>query len=207
MNITQGNTECLLRNLAENVASAIQSSADVLNSQVVTLPSLQDAQYVPTIPYGTDRPPVAHQFLKMFRPEGSVRKIVQQLQALDSALIWGHAPGYDPENVGQKFLDNYCHALITGPDGPLMCNYPLGAFVLFGPGTFYKEHSHAPNEVYLALSDGGQWKVGAHDWQPLNAGQTIFIPSNTVHAIQAGDKPLLTFSFWLEPGEIAEIDI
>ena len=37
--------------------------------------------------------------------------------------------------------------------------------------------------------------------------QTIFIPSSAVHAIRAGTEPLLTFSFWLEPGDMLEINI
>ena len=64
----------------------------------------------------------------------------------------------------------------------------------------------SPNEVYLTLTGGGQWRVGDYDWLTLQPGETIFIPSNTVHAIRAGE-PLLTFSFWLEEGAMEAIAI
>ena len=203
-------SEVLLRNLAESVAVAIQNSTDVLYGKNIEIPDLSHARYTPNEQTGFATRPVAHRFIETIaslNQKRSMKNIFDQLRIAEDLVIWGHAPGYNRNNVGQEFLDNYCHALVSGPDGPLDCASPLGAFVLFGPDTLYKDHSHAPNEVYLAVTDGGEWRVGDSEWIPLSQGDTIFIPSNAVHAIRTGANPLLTFSFWLDPGEMDAIEI
>ena len=202
--------EKTLRTLASTISSAIQSSPDVLKNRVVEVPDISSAEFLPTSQCGVRTPPHAYRFVEDFLSsdhQNPLQKLVEQFRATEDLLIWGQAPGYHQDNVGQAFLDNYCHALLTGPDGPLKCSCPLGAFVLFGPETLYRDHSHAPNEVYLALTDGGEWRVEGHPWKTLTAGQTIFIPAHAVHAIRTGSRPLLTFSFWLDPGDMESIDI
>lgn len=209
----QGNVkeqESILRDLLQSIATAIAASSDVLEHKTVDVQGLSNTRYTPQDKTDLSSRPEAHQLLKTFASSAqkkSMKNIIDQLCAADDLVIWGHAPGYTKENVGQMFLDNYCHALVSGPDGPLQCPSPLGAFVLFGPETLYKDHSHAPNEVYLALTGGGEWRVGNSGWRQLQSGNTIFIPSHTVHAIRTGSEPLLTFSFWLEPGEMEAINI
>lgn len=199
-----------LRHLASSVSAAIGSKPDVLENKVIDVPDVRDAVFDPPVQGEEICRPRAHRFVEEIASldqKDSVQDIIGQFRLVEDLLIWGHAPGYSKDNVGQEFLDNYCHALLTGPDGPLRCASPLGAFVLFGPNTLYRDHSHAPNEVYLALTGGGQWRVGRHSWRQLDASQTIFIPSNAVHAIQTNAEPLLTFSFWLEPGAMDAITI
>jgi len=202
--------EIALKRLALNISEVIRNSPDVHENKIVDVSDLGGVEFAPTIQNGLESPPVAYRFIEDLISSdhgSSLREIFRLFQLVEDQLIWGHAPGYTRDNVGQEFLDNYCHALLTGPDGPLKCASPLGAFVLFGPDTLYRDHSHAPNEVYLALTGGGEWRVGQHTWTQLNAGQTIFIPSNEIHAIRTGTKPLLTFSYWLEPGDMNAIDI
>ena len=200
----------ILRRLALNISAIILSSPDVLENKVVEVPDLGRVEFAPTIRKEIEPLPRAYRFVEeitSLNHQGSLQEIFEQFRVVEDLLIWGHAPGYTKDNVGQEFLDNYCHALLTGPDGPLRCASPLGAFVLFGPDTVYRDHSHAPNEVYIALTGGGEWRVGQNSWTQLDAGQTIFIRSNAVHAIRTGTKPLLTFSFWLEPGDMDAIAI
>ena len=202
--------EDAVRKLASQIVSAIESDHCAHGGAPVLLPDLCDAVFDPPARKAEEPFPRAHRFLQSIAlsgSEGSPGDLVRQLREVENLLIWGHAPGYTPQNVGQAFLDSYCHALLTGPDGPLRCASPLGAFVLFGPDTLYRDHVHAPNEVYLAVTEGGQWRVGNRGWQALEAGRTIFIPSNAVHAIRSGPSPLLTFSFWLEPGDMGSIAI
>ena len=199
-----------LRQLASSIVDAIESRPDVLGSKLVEVPDLTGTVFDPPPRTGKHERPATYRFVDDFAAmdhERSMKELVESFRMVEDILIWGHAPGYSNENVGQSFLDNYCHALLTGPDGPLRCDSPLGAFVLFGPDTCYQDHSHEPNEVYLALTDGGEWRVGREDWLQLSAGDTIFIPSNAVHAIRTNHDPLLTFSFWLEPGGMEEIRI
>ncbi|MEM7504524.1 MAG: dimethylsulfonioproprionate lyase family protein [Pseudomonadota bacterium] len=202
--------ECALRALADEVAAAIQGGLDANDGWAVQIPSLDAAVYQPPAEAQTPARPYAHRHvagIRKSRLPSRMQALFEHFSQLENLLIWGHAPGYTEERVGREFLDNYCHALLSGPDGPLVCAAPLGAFVLFGPDTLYKEHHHAPNEVYLAVSGGGEWKVGAHPWTPVAAGQRVFIPSNTEHAIRAGAESLLTFSFWLDEGEMTAISI
>ena len=202
--------ETALRELASSISAKIASKPDALGRYPPPVPDFDSAEFAPSLPKEATPRPCAYQFFEQLTESsqrGTMNRIIAKAKACEDLLAWGHAPGYTCENVGQAFLDNYCHALLTGPDGPLRCAAPLGAFVLFGPNTFYRDHHHAPNEIYLALTDGGQWRIGEHDWEQLEAGQTIFIPSNTVHAIRSGSEPLLTFSFWLEAGDMAEIEI
>jgi len=184
--------ERILRSLALNISTTIQQSPDVLQNRVVDVPNLDGAEFAPPVDNGLQSPPNAFRLvegiLALHHPD-SLREIFELFR------------------IVERSLDSYCHALLTGPDGPLKCVSPLGAFVLFGPDTLYKDHSHAPNEVYLALTEGGEWRVGDSAWRQLGAGQTIFIPSNAVHAIRTTTKPLLTFSFWLEAGDMEEIAI
>ena len=203
-------TERALRRLASNITDTIRAQPDVLHGRTVDVPSLSGARFDPAGLEGPELPLPARRHIdgiEVSSFSSSVSELIRGLRQLESSLIWGHAPGYTEANVGREFLDNYCHALLSGPDGPLRCRSPLGAFVLFGPNTLYREHSHSPNEVYLTLTGGGQWRVGDYDWLTLQPGETIFIPSNTVHAIRAGDEPLLTFSFWLEEGSMDAIAI
>ena len=199
-----------LRRLASNISDTIQQTPDVLEKRTVDVPGLDRVEFATPDQNGLSPPPNAFRFVEditSLKHHSSVQEIIEQFQTVQELLIWGHAPGYNKDNVGQRFLDNYCHALLTGPDGPLKCASPLGAFVLFGPDTLYKDHSHAPNEVYLALTGGGEWRVGDHPWIQLDAGQPIYIPSNAVHAIRTTTRPLLTFSFWLEAGDMETIAI
>ena len=199
-----------LRQLASSIFAAIGSKPDVLENKVVDVPDLRDAVFDPPIQSGMVSAPYAYRFVEdiaLLAQKSSQQEIIVQFRSVEDLLIWGHAPGYSKDNVGQEFLDNYCHALLLGPDGPLRCASPLGAFVLFGPNTLYRDHWHAPNEVYLALTGGGQWRVDHNSWRQLDAGQTIFIPSNAVHAIRTSAKPLLTFSLWLDPGDMDAIAI
>lgn len=202
--------EQALRRLASDISTGIRSTPDVLQGMNVEVPDTSDALFDPSVQDGAEPLPRAYRFVEEVVSQDErnpVRGIIEQFWLVEELLIWGHAPGYSEDKVGLEFLDNYCHALLTGPDGPLRCASPLGAFVLFGPRTLYREHSHPPNEVYLALTGGGQWQVDHQPWKQLEAGQTIFIPSRATHALRAGAEPLLTFSFWLEPGDMEEISI
>ena len=199
-----------LQRLASGIKAAIQSRPDVLGGHLVNVPDLTTAEFELCVDGGPETRPKAYQYVEQFGSSvrnHEIKDLINQFQDVEDYLVWGHAPGYTKDNVGQAFLDNYCHALLSGPDGPLRCERPLGSFVLFGPDTFYKDHSHTPNEVYLALTSGGDWRVGRHPWRKLDAGQSIFIPSNAVHAIRTGAEPLLTFSFWLESADMESIVI
>ena len=80
-------------------------------------------------------------------------------------------------------------------------------FLLLGPHTEYRDHSHAPREVYLVLTAGPQWRVDGGDWFAVEPGQVVFHPSRQLHALRARSTPLLVFAAWLDRGERAAIAI
>lgn len=116
-------------------------------------------------------------------------------------LRWSQNPNYTEANSSRSFLDGYAYAGFSGPDAPLLCAAPRGGLVLLGPGVEYPGHHHAPREVYLVLTPGSQWCLDEGDWFDVNAGDLIFHDHWQMHAMRAGDQPLLAFAGWLEAGD------
>lgn len=64
--------------------------------------------------------------------------------------------------------------------------------LLLAPGCSYPEHSHPPQEIYLPIAGGGQWRYGgASDYRAPDPAGLIYNRPNDVHGIVAEDTPLL----------------
>lgn len=60
------------------------------------------------------------------------------------------------------------------------------------PGGVYPLHSHPPQELYLPISDGGEWRYGGHEtFRALPEDALAYNHPNDVHSIVAGATPLL----------------
>ncbi len=197
-----------LQTLATAIHQHIQQTPDVRTGQKIDLPNITNTTYSPVL---MGQQPRATQFIPTLLASphaGAMAQVMALLAEVQSLLTWRQNPNYTVANVGQQFLDNFCHATLTSADGPLQGpTLPMGWFVLFGPHTLYKTHQHPPNEIYLAITAGGEWQLGTQDWQALNAGDALYIPSNTPHAIRTHAKPILTYSIWLEDADLADIEI
>jgi len=120
---------------------------------------------------------------------------------------WSQNPGYTEANVSQSFLDGYAYAGLSGPDCPLLCEVPRCGYVLLAPGVTYQDHNHEPREVYLVLTPGAQWCLDSGEWFDVYAGDLILHDPWQMHAMRAGDRPLLAFAAWLESGDRKAIQI
>lgn len=131
--------------------------------------------------------------------------VADSFEGLVHTLHWSQNPSYDEVNSDPSFLAGYAYAALSGPEGPIYCAVPRGGFMLMGPNVTYPDHRHAPEEIYLVMTPGAQWRLDQGDWFDVSPGDLIFHSTWQMHALRTRDQPLLTFSSWLEPG--CRIDI
>ncbi len=64
--------------------------------------------------------------------------------------------------------------------------------MLLAPSGAYPEHSHPPQEIYLPIAGGGQWRYGgAERYQLLADDALVYNHPGDRHGALAGDEPLL----------------
>lgn len=131
---------------------------------------------------------------------GPLAHLVGSIGTVLGDLVWSQNAAYDETNASRAFLDGYAYAQLSGPAGPIACEAPRGGFLLLGAGVHYPGHSHAPQEVYLVFTPGARWRLDRSDWFDVEAGDLVVHDPWEVHAMRAGDRPLLAFAGWLEPG-------
>jgi quercetin dioxygenase-like cupin family protein len=90
----------------------------------------------------------------------------------------------------ERFAHGHGNALIVGPGGAEERDDVLVGVSLMAPGIRYPDHAHPPDELYLVLSDG-EWRQGAGGWTRPGMAGTVRNPPGVVHAMRAGDTPLL----------------
>ncbi len=117
-----------------------------------------------------------------------VARLAKSLRALEPKLKWfvrGNAT-----EVGEPFLSGHANAYVAGP-GQLESRRDVVMGVsLMAPNINYPYHDHAPEEVYVALSDGG-WQQNAEPWAEPGIGGLIYNPPGIRHAMRSGTKPFL----------------
>ena len=65
------------------------------------------------------------------------------------------------------------------------------------PETFYRSHSHAPEELYFVLSGTAEWQRGiGAPFAPKPPGSLIVHRSNEAHAMLTNTAPLLAMWTW-----------
>lgn len=121
----------------------------------------------------------------------SLRRLAGAFLRIEPALTWrrrgGDAPGASPD-----FAEGHANAMIAGPGGlEPRRDVWLGASLL-APGVRYPDHDHAPEETYLVLS-GGSFSQGGGPWFEPGVGGSFHNPPGILHAMRAGDEPLLAF--------------
>ncbi len=129
------------------------------------------------------------------------------LEAARGELRWSQNAAYDEASVGRDLLDGYAYAVLTAPDGPLACESPLCGYLMMAPDLLYRDHRHAPREIYLVLTPGARWCLDGGDWFDVAPGELIVHEPWQTHAMQTGAEPLLAVAAWLEPGDRTAITI
>jgi len=126
------------------------------------------------------------------------------LAELAAEAFWTQNPNYQRRPPSPGFLDGYGYFVLAGPaDGPpafVECTGLACGLLLLAPGTLYPAHRHPAAELYLPLT-GGEWQRGEGAWRAEVAGAVIRHEPDEMHAMRAGETPLLAAYLWM--GELA----
>ena len=120
------------------------------------------------------------------------RAVAEAFAALAPRLRWApRASATDP-----AFRDAHANAMLLGPGGIETRDDVQVGVTLMAPGTLYPDHSHPPEEVYLALTPGEWWNTRM-DWTDPGRDRLIYNPPGITHAMRSGTAPFL--GVWMLP--------
>ena len=106
----------------------------------------------------------------------SLRRLIDAFRAIEPEREWVRRSSYDA-TASANFVEGHANAMILGPAGlENRRDVWLGASLL-APQVRYTDHSHAPEETYLVLSDG-EFRQGDGDWFTPGMGGSFY---NTPH--------------------------
>lgn len=121
------------------------------------------------------------------KPE--LKPVAESLSALEPCLTW-----YDrPDQTGtasDTFAAGHANAFVIGPNGLTERTDVWIGVTLLAPDVRYPDHSHPPEELYLALSDG-DFRNADTDWCSPGAGGLFHNPPGIVHAMRSAQAPML----------------
>jgi hypothetical protein len=118
--------------------------------------------------------------------------VAEALAALAPRLRWKpRASATDP-----AFRDAHANATVLGPGGIEEREDVWIGVTLMAPNVDYPEHSHPPEEVYLALTPGEWWNARM-DWTDPGPHGLIYNPPGIAHRMRSGETPFL--AVWLLP--------
>jgi len=118
----------------------------------------------------------------------STATLADTLAKLAPRLAWRTRP--DRQSDDPNFADAHANAVILG-DGGIEDRGDVRVGVsLLAPDTFYPDHRHPPEEVYVVLSEG-EWRQEANPWHAPGPGGMVHNPPNVLHSMRAGPQPLL----------------
>jgi quercetin dioxygenase-like cupin family protein len=120
--------------------------------------------------------------------------IATAFAAIEGQLHWARRKGSTPDN--QPFYDGHANAMLIGPGGLEERDDVMVGVSLMAPDILYPDHSHPPEEVYVAFTGGGWWNAGM-DWTEPGPGGLIYNPPGILHAMRSGPEPFL--AVWLLP--------
>lgn len=127
-------------------------------------------------------------------------RLAEAVAPLAIDAFWTQNPNYQRRPPAADFLDGYGYFVVAGPaDGaPAFVESPSLAvgLLLLGPGTRYPAHRHPAEELYIPLTDHGEWQKGEAAWRVEPAGGIIHHPPDLPHATRAGQGPLLALYLW-----------
>lgn len=121
----------------------------------------------------------------------SLRRLVRAFLRLEPALAWRRRGGHAPA-ASAGFADGHANAMIVGPGGFEPRRDAWLGVSLLAPHVRYPDHSHAPEETYLVLSPGA-FSQDDGPWFEPGVGGSFHNPPGILHAMRAGDAPLLAF--------------
>lgn len=119
---------------------------------------------------------------------GVVGDVAKAMSLLEPLTPW--ARRRDPTRAQADFHEGHANAIYIGPGGFEKRTDVLVGASLMGPRLQYPDHSHPPEEIYLAMGAGG-WRRNNEDWSFPLAGQLFYNTPNVIHAMVTQERPLL----------------
>lgn len=125
---------------------------------------------------------------------GPAATLAATARSFAAGLGWRH--WYRVDHKLPDFSQNYAHAEIVGPPGPVPCQDMRCGFILMAPHTLYPSHAHSAVELYLVLGGTAEWQRGDEPWLRRPPGAFILHPSRIGHAMRTLDEPMLALFAW-----------
>jgi quercetin dioxygenase-like cupin family protein len=126
-------------------------------------------------------------------PSPSTQAIFDAFLPHLDALPWRYSyePRPDAPDIGQRMA----WAELVGPIAPFHSHKVCLGLTAIGPGLLYPLHYHPAVETYLVVSGTAEWTADGVTRQQA-PGTLILHPANIIHAMKAGDEPLLAVYAW-----------
>lgn len=125
---------------------------------------------------------------------GAEAKLLVGLLRRNGVFRWGQT--YRAADFGKAFLANYGWLEVFGARGHFIHHDIAGGLLLLGPETFYPEHRHQAEEIYIPLTGGSDWRMDGQPFRARQAGEIIHHAGNVGHAMRTGAEPLLALYLW-----------
>ncbi|MBX5186134.1 MULTISPECIES: dimethylsulfoniopropionate lyase [unclassified Rhizobium] len=122
----------------------------------------------------------------------SLTGLIEAFKGIEPMLEWRRRTKYD-HTADDNFVDGHANAMIIGPGGLEERNDLWLGVTLMAPQVRYPDHDHAPEEVYLVLSEG-EFQQGEGDWFSPGIGGSFYNIPGIKHAMRSVGTPL--FAFW-----------
>ncbi|MBD0416995.1 dimethylsulfoniopropionate lyase [Oryzicola mucosus] len=121
----------------------------------------------------------------------TLRKLMDRFKALEPILEWRTRTKNDG-TASANFAEGHANAIVVGPGGLESREDVWLGVSLLAPNVRYPDHDHAPEEVYLVLSQG-EFRQGDGEWFSPGIGGSFYNAPGIKHAMRSLDTPLLAF--------------
>jgi hypothetical protein len=110
------------------------------------------------------------------------------------SLVWRQS--YANGELGAAFMQNYGWTEIFGPRSCASGGQTACGLLLLGADTFYPQHRHEAEEIYVPIRGTADWQQGDAVWRPCAPGTLIHHESEEPHAMRTAAEPLLALYLW-----------
>lgn len=118
--------------------------------------------------------------------------LAKTLRPLLPHIGWRRRQG--GQNASENFMKAHATGMIIGPNGAENQDDVWIGLTIMGPNVRYPDHSHPPEEVYLALSSG-EFRQGDNAWFDPGIGGVFHNPAGVVHGMRSSKSPMLALWF------------
>jgi hypothetical protein len=121
----------------------------------------------------------------------SLRRLINRFKAVEPLLVWRRRSNCDGSE-SENFFEGHANAMVIGPGGLEDRRDLWLGVTLLAPNVRYPDHDHAPEEVYLVLSEG-EFRRGQGAWFSPGVGGSFYNEPGISHAMRSVNTPLLAF--------------